>query len=653
MLITKLPQASGQFSTIFAFGSASSATFHIYANYVSATSASLIVIYEGYQQTTPGYTISTNTWYHVVAICIPSTSITLYVNSQHYNTINAGFPATLTTNGQLTIGDFSTSGTVYRPFAGYIDDFRVYNTALSAAQIATLYGQTAPLYTLWQQPIESFNISDLAWGTTAAQPATLSCWVKNNTATAQRFALSANNSGASTGLIAYMPFDGDFADRVGTTLTSAVFTGTPTYGTTAGIYKVGISSLNLTANTAGGTPTTYPTYTIAPTITAPLTMCGWFYATALGASNVVVTIGGSGGANGNRLQVLSSGAVYSIVYYNSTYSSGTSATGLVTTNTWYHFAVVFGASVTNVFLNGQLVHSYSSSAGVSALDYVSYLRIGAGGDASAAFAGYIDDVRIYSRALTAAQIAQLYANNVSSTTASTYLAVPRSIVYPSPSISAGSWTKVAFTLPADTIGTWFNADNGAGVLLSLCLGASGTFATSNVAAIANNAVTVWNSVPEYTATNVQVFGGSASNFLAAAGNSILITGVQFEKGSVATPYEARPLAMEMLACQRYYEKSYALNVPPGTGITNGLYRVVAGANVGLFITIKSIIKRSIPSIYTWTQYGVGGLGSSARVETNTAGTSTPTITYVTEGSFTIYYNAASDMFFLWASEAEL
>ena len=49
-----------------------------------------------------------------------------------------------------------------------------------------------------------------------------------------------------------------------------------------------------------------------------------------------------------------------------------------------------------------------------------------------------------------------------------------------------------------------------------------------------------------------------------------IAQVQLEEGSVATPFELRPIGTELALCQRYYEKSYDLNTVPGTPASIGL-----------------------------------------------------------------------------------
>jgi len=55
--------------------------------------------------------------------------------------------------------------------------------------------------------------------------------------------------------------------------------------------------------------------------------------------------------------------------------------------------------------------------------------------------------------------------------------------------------------------------------------------------------------------------------MATSGNTWQVTGVQLEKGTVATPFEHRPFGSELLLCQRYYEKSYDIGTAIGTSST--------------------------------------------------------------------------------------
>jgi len=48
-----------------------------------------------------------------------------------------------------------------------------------------------------------------------------------------------------------------------------------------------------------------------------------------------------------------------------------------------------------------------------------------------------------------------------------------------------------------------------------------------------------------------------------------LTGVQLEVGTVATPFEHRSYAEELIRCMRYYEHSYNDGVTPGTNSNIG------------------------------------------------------------------------------------
>jgi hypothetical protein len=57
----------------------------------------------------------------------------------------------------------------------------------------------------------------------------------------------------------------------------------------------------------------------------------------------------------------------------------------------------------------------------------------------------------------------------------------------------------------------------------------------------------------------------------SASNDFKLSQVKLEKGTVATPFVARPFSEELALCQRYYEKSYNVDVDPGTVTEAGVY----------------------------------------------------------------------------------
>lgn len=114
-----------------------------------------------------------------------------------------------------------------------------------------------------------------------------------------------------------------------------------------------------------------------------------------------------------------------------------------------------------------------------------------------------------------------------------------------------TWQKYSYTITADTTGTWGTGEN-LGLSVRFVLGGGGSTATFNQ----------WKSDNNYT--------GGSTQFQAQAQNSFFdVTGLQVEAGSVATPFERRPLGTELALCQRYYEKSYDLGVAPGSNSNPG------------------------------------------------------------------------------------
>jgi len=104
--------------------------------YVSA--GNMYCAYDHIANNGAGYAVSANTWYHA-AITYNSGTLLLYVNgAQSGSAVTA---AGSTING-ITIGGGADLGPDPYPVTGYVDDLRIYNSVLTAAQISNIYVNT-------------------------------------------------------------------------------------------------------------------------------------------------------------------------------------------------------------------------------------------------------------------------------------------------------------------------------------------------------------------------------------------------------------------------------------------------------------------------------------------------------------------------------
>lgn len=136
-----------------------------------------------------------------------------------------------------------------------------------------------------------------------------------------------------------------------------------------------------------------------------------------------------------------------------------------------------------------------------------------------------------------------------------------------------------------------------------------------------------------------------------------IAQVQFEVGSVATPFEYRPVGIELGLCQRYYEKSYDQQTTPGTAATytGRVVSVYSTADGVLPGTRWKVSKRIAPVIVIYNT-ATGGTSSVRRYNgsINTAITASST-TSGTEGIDYISgtFTASSSYDFHYTADAEL
>jgi len=142
---------------------------------------------------------------------------------------------------------------------------------------------------------------------------------------------------------------------------------------------------------------------------------------------------------------------------------------------------------------------------------------------------------------------------------------------------ADTWEFKTATIPGDTTGTWAT-DNTTGLRLffHLALGSTYTGATAGA----------WNTSKP---------GISPVNVLDGTG-AFLITGVQLEPGSIATPFEFRPYAVELANCQRY---CYAFTTDVSNGFNVGVVNKNT-TNVAAISITTPVVMRVSP---TWGTTG--------------------------------------------------
>ncbi len=159
---------------------------------------------------------------------------------------------------------------------------------------------------------------------------------------------------------------------------------------------------------------------------------------------------------------------------------------------------------------------------------------------------------------------------------------------------------------------------------------------------------------------------SATNWAATTGLKFRVAQIQLRKGAVSAEDMKNSFSLfagsydnELRACQRYYEKSYNLDVALGSITPNGAFvGVTYGDGVGLHdskVDMK-VTKRVAPVIGIWTV--AAGLVSGADVRSSVYnGSATTTLLVGGVSSFTVRSNAyapnaIAGTTFHWAADAE-
>lgn len=138
--------------------------------------------------------------------------------------------------------------------------------------------------------------------------------------------------------------------------------------------------------------------------------------------------------------------------------------------------------------------------------------------------------------------------------------------------AANTWEYKTITVPGDTTGTW-EKTNGNGMFVMLNLGAG----------------TDWQGTANaWVASRKQTVSGAVS-LIGTLNATWQITGVQLEKGTVATEFDYRPYGAELQLCQRYYEVVATATEYLGCGFWNS-------ATAPYVMAAYKVTKRAAPTM---------------------------------------------------------
>lgn len=204
--------------------------------------------------------------------------------------------------------------------------------------------------------------------------------------------------------------------------------------------------------------------------------------------------------------------------------------------------------------------------------------------------------------------------------------------------SANTWEKKIISVPADTTGV-INDDNGNGLEIDfiLCAGTDWTSTDSSS----------WGAY----ATTGFAYGHVQNGVITTASATWEITGVQFEEGTEATPFQVKSYGDELQRCQRY------CMVYEGDGAANGFAAFATGytstASAGSVVFTMPAPLRAIPTLTNEGTIYVSGSGFNVALTswTNVYATRTGSIlaAFTSSAVFTTYNpcflytgNAATD-----------
>lgn len=323
----------------------------------------------------------TGVWYHIAVTFDISEEICLiYINGESVANTKTGSIGSNLYNGTANFLIGQQNNAEY--FDGLIDEVRVWNDVRTSTEIADNYqkelvGNEAGLVGYWKfndsALDETSNNNDLTLSGSPSYSSDVPVW------------------GLTRNLISYWKLDSNAKDSVSSndlTISGATATASGKIngaydfdGTNDYLYRNAFSSL--------GKSGTY-TYSL------------WFYANTIDATQILLK-NNLASDDRNVIGISAAGDIC-VGYYDGTTTRGKSKGSTITADTWYHVVFVKSGTTVTGYLNGTVMTGsngpqYSNETGFA---------LGGKQDTSFHFDGIIDEVGLWSRALTSTEVTELY-----------------------------------------------------------------------------------------------------------------------------------------------------------------------------------------------------------------------------------------------------
>lgn len=366
----------------------------------------------GYTSTT---ILSLNTWYHVAIVINAYNNMQIYVNGTLTTASGSGAATALgyTASNDGYIGYRGGSGPTY--FPGSVDDVALWNVALTAAEIKTIYDR---------QNIRSTGQVKSRIFDSQATGSTDNTWTWLATKTTLPFYKELPALGASETTTDYSSVGGNLMTGIyglwhmnqltlnGTAGEVIDSSGNTTlhHGTRSGVVSTAAGLLGRAAyfSTASDSIQVNSSNLVIPTANSPFSLSAWVYPTAISATtgmaaNRIFSIISPTGTGSTV--TLGLGSTNKVEYYNAGDGSNPISTTTVALNTWTHVQLNYTGSCFSLYINGKTTGCTSRPVSVGG-NYT--IKIGSFDGAAYNFNGYIDEAAIWTRSLSSAEVLEVY-----------------------------------------------------------------------------------------------------------------------------------------------------------------------------------------------------------------------------------------------------